>query len=382
MLRFCSAAVTQWALGTHFVRGSWENIAVAPQTRMKGREDMSLERGSDLPPGSSTTPPAALPIPSPVHCPHCGSIRIRRPTRPLVLNIIACMAFLPLTLLLCAAVTGLLISLLALPVTTCIALVGRYRCLDCQHRFEPVPADPCAAASPRFPWRFHALNIVVLFLLCIAGPHLMAIKAGGGRLPDMMTNAGVFLIFGLFLWGSLLWHLALYHSLGRRVSHPLFWAILFVLPGVLGGTKVFHGSLPTVRVRTLLSFAELAPLPESAREIRIYTWSSPFSGEDLLRFTADRNDVERFLAQSPALQGQEPKRYSAQRMKLPLPKGFQSVPNEGNEYFVPRHRPTWYKQEIRGPARKYLVQPPRYQLPGEVLVDEETNTVYVYLCFS
>jgi hypothetical protein len=202
----------------------------------------------------------------------------------------------------------------------------------------------------------------------------------------MMAEADIFVILGLLLWGSLLWHLVLYNTLKRRLVNPLLWAILFVLPGVLGGAKVFHDSLPRVRVRALLAFAKLAALPESARGIKICTWSSPFSGEDFLRFTATRSDIERFLIESPALQGQQPTRFSAQRMRVEYPKDYLMNPNrpqDGNTYYSPDPtKPAWYKQEIRGPARKYMIQPPRYQYPGEVLVDDETNTVYVYLCFS
>jgi hypothetical protein len=58
-------------------------------------------------------------------------------------------------------------------------------------------------------------------------------------------------------------------------------------------------------------------------------------------------------------------------------------PEDANVYYSPDPTmPPWYKQETKGPARRYHVQPPRYQYPGEVLVDDETNTVYVSLCFS
>ncbi len=214
----------------------------------------------------------------------------------------------------------------------------------------------------------------------------MRFAAGGGSLPDMMTDAGVFLILGLLLWGSLAYHLALYHLLRRKVASRLVWAALFMLPGVLGGGTVFYESRPSLRVRALLEFAELAPLPESATGVRIYSWSSPFSGEDYLRFTADAKDIDRFLAESPALQGQEPERFSTERMRLRYTEeSMRTVTdaNGGHEYFTPRpSAPRWYKQEIRGPARRYIIQPPRYQFPGHVVVDDETNTIYIRLCFS
>jgi len=323
-------------------------------------------------------------VPQAGQCPRCGSTRIRRPTRLLVINLAACAVSLSLTPLVCAMALVVLISFLALPVTTASAVVGRQRCLDCRHRFEPGRRD--AVAVPRFPWRLHALNILVLFLLCIAGPFVMRVRAGApvGGLPDMNADISRFFLFGMLLWGSLAWHLVLHHSLRRRVANPLVWAVLFLVPGVLGGGTLSFLSSPGSHIRTLLAYAQLAPLPQSATAVRFYAWSSPFSGEDFLRFTADPNDIERFLAESLALQGQEPTRYSAERMRLIYPKDFlaRNV-DDANEYVAPRTGgPAWYKQEIRGPARKYRIQPPKYQQPGEVLVDDETHTVYIRLCFS
>jgi hypothetical protein len=278
------------------------------------------------------------------------------------------------------------VALLALPVTTCIAAVGRNRCLSCRHCFERDPRNTGGAALPGFPWRFHALNIVVLVVLCFVAPYVMRRAAGAGGLPDMMTDIGIFMTLGFYLWASLVYHLLLHSTLRRRLANRLIWAVLFILPGVVVGGKVSYDLSPKLQARALLRLAELAPLPPSATGIKVYTWSSPFSGEDFLCFTAPAADIERFLAESPALQGQQPERFSPQRMRLPHPKDYATNTRGGqdaNEYYTPRStRPKWYKQEIRGPARRYIVQPPRYQFPGEVLVDDETSTVHVYLCFS
>jgi hypothetical protein len=297
---------------------------------------------------------------------------------------------LPLTFVMCAMAFAAAISLLALPVTTGIAVIGRYRCLSCRHRFEREPQSAGHPALPGFPWRWHALNIILLVLLCFVAPHIMRKQAGAGAsagpLADMEAAVGLFMTLGFFLWVSLIYHLILHSARGRRFRRPLTRAVLFVLPGVLVGTLAFYESLPQVRAGALLRLADLAPLPESATAIRVYSWASPFSGEDFLRFTARPADIESFLSESRALQGQEPTRFWAQKMRLPIPQPFPSTwdpSGDTNEYFAPRrHWPSWYKQEIRGPARKYIVQPPDYHYPGEVLVDDETSTVYVHLCFS
>jgi len=319
-------------------------------------------------------------------CPRCGSTRVRSRNRPLAINGLACIITLVLTPVLCAMVIAVVVAFLALPLTTCIALVGRNRCQDCGHRFQPRARTVDESKHARFPWASHVLNALLLFLLCVVGPNILRAMAGAGKLPELMADMGRLITCGLLLWVSLGYHLVVYSTL-RRVTAPALWAILFLLPGVVLGGLVSYTSRPSLRMQGFLAYARLAPLPESAAGVRFYSWSSPFSGEDFIRFTAEPNDVERFLAESPALQGQEPERFSATRMRLEHPRDDQGkliYQQDGqHEYFTPRSAaPPWYKQEIRGPARRYPLQPPRYQLPGQVLVDDETNTVYIYACFS
>lgn len=353
---------------------------------MKSENDSNLDREPDLTPSARPVNPAVAPVAGIVQCPHCGSTCVRRRTRPLVFNAIACVVTLVLTPVVCAMALGILISFLALPITTCIAVVGRNRCRDCRNRFEPADYDARASLLPCFPWRFHFGNIAVLFLLCVVGPSFLRMKAGAERLPDDMRTMGLLTTFGFLVWCFLVWHVILYKTVRRRTANPRIWAALFLLPGVLGGAFVFHVTSPKILTGGLLAYAQLAPLPKSATAVKSYSWSSPFSGEDFLRFTAEPNDIERFLANSPALRGQQPERYSARRMRLKYPTDAQGntiYQMDANEYIVPHgSTPSWYKQEIRGPARKYIVQPPEYQFPGQVLVDDETNTVYIYLLFS
>lgn len=345
---------------------------------------MNMDPRPDLPPAHGPQPAASIPVPVSMSCPQCGSRRLRKRSRPLVLNVIACLVFLLASPLVGVMFLAFLLALLALPITMAIALVGRHRCLDCHHRFDPESWDADFASG--FPWRYYVLNLLALVLLCDIGPYLIALRSAGGLAPDILQGLNLFTVLGFFLWVSLAWHVLVYRKFRRRIVNPLLWGLLFVLPALLGGTAVLYGSLPQVRAAGLLWQADLAPLPPSATVVRVYSWSFLFAGEDLLCFTASPADIERFLTESPALQGQEPTRFSARKMRLPYPtKEYletRDPATDANEYFSPRHRPSWYKQEIRGPARKYLVQPPDYQFPGEVLIDDETNTVYVYLCFS
>jgi hypothetical protein len=352
---------------------------------MNSGDNSESSRGRDQLP-SSRPPDSALTPAAGVRCPQCGSARIRPRTRPLAINAIACAVTLLLTPLNCAMALGVLISFMALPFTVCVAVVGSHRCRDCGRRFTPDAQAGNAAGAPRFPWRFHILNAALLFLLCVVGPHVLRARAGAGGLPDVMASMGFLFRFGFFLWVCLIYHLIVYHLLKPRVVSPWIWAALFLLPGAAFGGMTLHKASPSRAMQTLFKYAYLAPLPDSATGVRYYSWSSPFSGEDFMRFTADANDIQRFLADSPALWGQEPEQYSTRRMRLKYPtdeNGNMMYPRDGNEYIIPRsNTPSWYMEEIRGPTRKYKVQPPRYQFPGEVLIDDETNTVYIYFCFS
>jgi hypothetical protein len=312
-------------------------------------------------------------------CPQCGGTRIRRRSRPLLWSLAACVISAALTPVLCPMAFAAMISFLSLPVATLFALFGSHRCLDCRRRFRP-ESDTPLPGTKEFPLRLHAVNALLLLLLCFVAPTILRVT-GGGNWPDpTAVNLAVTCI--MLSWASLLYHLVVHSLLRRRVTSSLAWTILFVLPALVAGGFVSYTSLPRVEAAALLRFAELAPLPRSASGVKAYSWSGVFSGEDYLCFTAERNDIEQFIAESPALRGKEPTRYSLQKMRIPHPKD----PNEfnyTNEYFSPwLNSPSWYQQEVRGPARKYEVQPPEYQLPGEVLIDDETHTVYVHLIFS
>ncbi len=324
-------------------------------------------------------------------CPQCGSTRVRSRNRALSRNVVALFATGPLLVLAFAfesCIFGLLwfvaavLLVFALSVSVCIATVGRHRCRDCACRFLPgreVERVP-------FPWFSYGLNVALLIALCAAGPMAMRWWGNWSRVSDMMADTSGIFTAGFLVWVTLAYQIAVYKGLGGRLRSRFVWLALFIWPGIVLGSLVFYTSTPSARAEALLSRARLAALPDSATGIRVYEWSSPFSGEEFLRFAADANDIEAFLRQSPALQGQQAERFSPERMRLPTSgnpeKDWESQAAGHEIYFPHRATPDWYKQKITGPARRYIVQPERYQYPGHVLVDDEEHVVYVYLIFS
>jgi len=283
-------------------------------------------------------------------------------------------------------------------VTAGFALVGRHRCKSCGHRLRPMHPSEKAEAEAHFPWAFCILNGVLLLLLCIVGPIVMRAQSFDGDLhaimrflgrglDDMMAVLSSVLVFLWSLGLSLVCQAIAYRLLKRRIRSRAIWAVLFLLPAITIGGGWFYYSTPIAQARAILARGELASLPKSATDIRVYMWSSPFSGEDFLRFRASPDDIQKFLEESPILRGAKCREYSKDRMRLKYPKDYwqriMEYREDGNEYFFPDSiTPDWYKQEIKGPARCYIINPNRYHYPGEVIVDNEENLVFVYLCFS
>jgi hypothetical protein len=272
-----------------------------------------------------------------------------------------------------------------LPVTICIALFGRHRCRNCGLRFPPSRSAESEGTNEHFPWFAHALNMALVLLLCLVGP--IVLRNWGGRgMSDMMSDVGNVMLTGVLLWVSMAYQIVVYRKLALRIRKPLIWMILFAWPGVVLGGVSLYGAAPAVRARAMLARADLAALPESATALRIYEWSSPFSGEEFLRFAAEPNDIERFLDESPILRGKTSRRYKIEPVPWLVPE--ETALGEQDEEADPRlllphpNGPKWYRPGLDHPARRYEIQPEGYHYPGEVIVDDEQNVVYVYLCFS
>ena len=189
-----------------------------------------------------------------------------------------------------------------------------------------------------------------------------------------------------FICLSLPYQTVLHRFFRRRIRSTVLWAILFLLPAILLGGDSLYRSLPKVKARRILAHGELAPLPESATDVKVFTWSSLFSGEEFLQFRAAPIDIERFLNTSSILRDAECQKYSRDRMRLQFPKDYGMKEEHlmgPHDYFSPEaHAPEWYKEELRGPGRRYIIHPKKYHYPGEVIIDDDENLVFVYLCFS
>lgn len=235
-----------------------------------------------------------------------------------------------------------------------------------------------------FPWKLCLLNGLVIFVSFLLGavvPTLLWIlreSLSGFLMIFFMEAYIVALICGALMVLLLPYHAVVFFAFRRRIGNSVIWTALFLLPAILLVGAMVHGPVPpAVRARTILSRAELAPLPESARCVRLGCVSYVIGGKHLLKFHASREDIEQFLNASTSLQGHECEKFSAERMRLGRRGRERSAISESdgkNEYFSPDSSlPTWYKEEIRGQGR-------HFRRPGhavEVIVDDEQNVVFV-----
>ena len=191
--------------------------------------------------------------------------------------------------------------------------------------------------------------------------------------------------FGLCFW---CFSFYLYGRLLNRIStnprkKDALKSLYIVFAVLIGGTSIYN-SLPSVRAQRILSYAQLAPLPKSAKEIKVLTWYTPMSGEEFLRFRANPVDIKSFLEHSPVLEQAEYEKYSDKKMRLFFPSDY---PGRTAAYLVDKHEyinkkptaPVWYMQEIKDIARRYRIEPKGYNHAGEVIVEEKTNLIFIKL---
>jgi hypothetical protein len=237
-----------------------------------------------------------------------------------------------------------------------------------------------------FPNAILIVNVPLLSLLYLVGPITMKVIAGMD-LGDgwfLVTFELAYRLCVMFFWVCVVYgyQVLLHILLAVRIKSRITWAVLFLWPILLIGGVSLHRSLPLQRAQTVLSNAGLASLPESATEIKVFTWSTPFSGEEFLRFRASREDIESFLAESAILKVSQCQRYSKDRMRLIYPDDYAAsgkYQDDRHEYFFDKCAPPWYIQEIKGPGRRYRILPKGYNHAGEVIFNEEENLVFVNL---
>lgn len=380
-----------------------------------GKSGRDETQKSERPEQGLQPEPTPLVAPDELHCPQCGGLAKRTwsdvstfvlATFFISLMLTPVIAFVcmgqlgtigAIPLLLCAGTA--LLSFWALPVMGALAVVARPCCTQCGHRFRLASDGSYAAVESPFPVRFAVVGSVILLAALVVG--LVWFRRAPGQEAGTVgltfflriVMAGFALGLG-FLAQAILWR-----RMGARVTNTARHGLLLLLPPIVLGagwltlTAYDHHTLsckydPVTRSPQVLDRAGLAALPPSVRDVRVYSWAFMLSGQFTLRFVADPNDIEQFLAASPSLEGVMCRTYSTERMRLParsyddiFADVFDDRRADKHEYFDPNLHvlPDWYQKSIRGLGRRYEISWCDGKYQGELIIDDKDHTVYVHV---
>jgi hypothetical protein len=132
------------------------------------------------------------------------------------------------------------------------------------------------------------------------------------------------------------------------------------------------------KIKYLLEDGRLAPLPENAKNVQIHGWSGLFTGCKYIKFESDKNGIDQFINRSPSLQGVTPAIFNGEHMLLPYKKDSYK-----HEYFMkPSSMPDWYSPTIKKQGRRFRIPAKNSHNWGEVIINDENNTVFIQIIWS
>ncbi|MBN2182255.1 MAG: hypothetical protein JW715_10100 [Sedimentisphaerales bacterium] len=275
-----------------------------------------------------------------------------------------------------------------------MAIAARPRCRLCGHRFWPASGISNSADNERFPARNAVIGSAILLISFGIVVALVTSIPGREMLGVTLIIASWIIMAGPALGTGLIAQAVLWRTIRTRINNStrmgtfLLLPVIVIVAGFLALTMYYrsvcvHKYNPLARASQSLAWCNLAPLPESARDVQVYTLRFLFVGKDYLRFEAAPEDIERFLDDSPGLDGITCHTYSKEKMRLAtsdirLTFSFVKKDDE-HEYFYPVSRtPAWYNEEIRGKGRYFELSEGQTSWIGELIVDDEKHIVYIH----
>ncbi len=295
-----------------------------------------------------------------------------------------------------------IVSLIAIPISGALVVASRSCCCACGYHFWPNTA-PGGVNGLRFPVRLGLVSSVILLAALGIGTAFVVTAPGWGVMDTELMLIGHLVLAGFALGVGLLAQAILWRRLRTRGPNVKYQRAVLMVPVVvfsLGWPALaWHDRVvllreydPLVWAPRILARVQLAPLPESARDVRVYIYRVFLAGQDFLRFEADPNDIERFLADStgpariePAsLYDGEPNQNDIERLVADS-SGVNDISpllaNVGKKRTrtVDYHKssaPSWYDQPISSRTRRYHLNAPGGI--GEMFIDDEKHAVYVY----
>ncbi len=216
---------------------------------------------------------------------------------------------------------------------------------------------------PRWPALINAALLVVLAAIVAGSVPMFVVVSLGVAIGIIILLAVQRLIWGI---------------LHPFIQKRIVWSGFLLAPSLVLAGLMTYSMLPSVRINSVLEAARLANLPESAHNVRYHQWSGIFTGESLLSFTADPEEIEEFLAASPSLQNAKITIYSSTYQRVPFPEDYTSWDIEKFDYFSPSAvSPDWWRDEISS-GRKYMIPAgEKGNNWGLLLLNNDTSTVFI-----
>jgi len=248
----------------------------------------------------------------------------------------------------------------------------------------PVRRRGLAAQEDRHRRIVKILSLGLLFVVYIVAP--IPLRVMGGSAGFDVVFLLLFGWVGLLFWtgACALWWRIIDVYVHRITASRRVWIALVLLPVLLIGSRAVYRSWPSVRAACILRNAELAPLPPSARGLKVNLWFTPMSGEGYLRFNAARDDIAHFLATSPILRDVEYVKHPDDQGRYFCPRDHRNPKSPENFHrYVSRDNgaPRWIIEELRPSMIRYSIDPAGIP-SGALIVDEEDNLVFVKLSFD
>jgi hypothetical protein len=161
----------------------------------------------------------------------------------------------------------------------------------------------------------------------------------------------------------------------KKTKYFMFIAIALLLAYFL---------FPSNDASRILKAGRLADLPASAKDVKTEGWSSLFSGSDYLTYKATSEDIENFIKESSISFAPEVFDGNHQHLQTePNDNIWQTEEYYKNKYFIRNGDwPEWFDPTLKSKGRIYEIPAENNHNWGEVIINDETNTVYIWVCWS
>ncbi len=255
---------------------------------------------------------------------------------------------------------GIIIAalLFILPITAAIAIASRSRCQSCGHLFWPTSIAPNLPADVRSPGKLTVMGIAIILVVFYIQVVFIKNSSGNEMLGVSIEIAIWIFLASIILGLCMIGQAFFWRNLKAEIHFGKKYSILFFICVAMAFPFCFRYAIANnyiyvSRAQDVLFRAKLATLPESASNIHVYTPQTIFSSSDYLSFEAAPNEIEKFITDSPALEG----------------------PTYESHLTSFDDKPSWFNPKQINKIYKFDKQGDTYH--GEVIVDNDKHIVYV-----